>query len=201
VRGPIARGIHLALALVSGGIAGGLVGGFGAESAPLRAVSVVVAAVLAALPRMVEADDLVAHALESVAREVDEPARRALFSGAGLRRHADDALLDGATARTVRGTWRALGRLAEARLRVQRARIVRPAPPKAAEPTTSPSDAVLAMLDTRIAEHVTALARAYAAVDTARAAELGLDDAALRTVESAGDALDHVSRAMIDVQP
>jgi hypothetical protein len=57
------------------------------------------------------------------------------------------------------------------------------------------------MLDARLAEHVTALARAYAAVDTARAAELGLDDVALRTVESAGEALDHVSRAMIEVQP
>jgi len=34
-----------------------------------------------------------------------------------------------------------------------------------------------------------------------RAAELGLDDAALRTAESAGEALDHVSRAIVDVQP
>jgi hypothetical protein len=95
-------------------------------------------------------------------------------------------------------------RLAEARQRVQRARGVRAAPtrtrPGSGDQVASPSDAVLAMLDVRLSEHVTALARAYVAVDRARAAELGLDDVALRTVESAGDALDTVSRAMIDVE-
>ncbi len=135
-------------------------------------------------------------------REVDPPAKGTLLAGADLRRNADDALLDRATSRTVRHTWRALVRLAEARLRVQRARVARTSPSTdgRASPTESPTDAVLSMLDARIAEHVAALARAYAAVDTARAAELGLDDVALRTVESAGEALDHVSRAMIDVQ-
>ena len=196
------RAMHLGLAVIAGALAGGLVESFGRSSIALRVVAVVVASVLASLPRIIEADDLVAHALEAVAREVDEPARRTLLTGADLRRHADDALLDRATSRTVRGTWRALARLADARLRVQRARVVRVAPPKSGDrDVPSPSDAVLAMLDTRIAEHIAALARAYAAVDTARAAELGLDDVALRTVESAGDALDHVSRAMIDVQP
>ena len=34
----------------------------------------------------------------------------------------------------------------------------------------------------------------------ASAAELGLDDVALRTVESAGETLDHVSRAIVDVE-
>ena len=90
-------------------------------------------------------------------------------------------------------------KLAEARLRVERARAVR-ASSRAADAAGSPSDAVLAMLDRRIAEHVAALARAYAAVDTARAAELGLDDVALRTVESAGETLDHTSRAMLDTE-
>jgi hypothetical protein len=196
------RAAHLVLAMVAGGIAGGIVESFGRASIALRLVAIGVASVLATLPRVIEADDLTAHALEGVAREVDEPARATLFSGADLRRHADDALLDRTTSKTVRGTWKALVRLAEARLRVQRARVVRVAPPKSGDrEAPSPSEAVLAMLDTRLAEHVTALARAYAAVDTARAAELGLDDVALRTVESAGEALDHVSRAMIDVGP
>ena len=42
---------------------------------------------------------------------------------------------------------------------------------------------------------------AAVAIDTVRAAELGLDDAALRTAESAGEALEHVSRAIVDVEP
>jgi hypothetical protein len=202
VRGRGARAVHFALALVSGAIAGGLVATFGGASLALRVVAVIVASVLAATPQLVEADDLTAHALESVARDVDEPARRTLLTGADLRRQADDALLDRATSRTVKGTWRALLRLAEARQRVQRARVVRaaPTPRGSGDQVASPSDAVLAMLDVRLSEHVTALARAYVAVDTARAAELGLDDVALRTVESAGDALDTVSRAMIDVE-
>jgi hypothetical protein len=161
----------------------------------VRAVAIVVAAVLASLPRIVEADDLVAHALDAVSREVDEPAKGALAAGAELRRNADDALLDRPTSRTVRHTWRALSRLAEARLRVQLSRAVRVTPKGGA------TDAVLTMLDARIAEHVAALARAYSAVDTVRAAELGLDDAALRTAESAGEALEHVSRAIVDVEP
>ena len=195
VHGWRARGVHVGLAFLAGGIAGGLTASFADATLALRAVAVVVAAVLASLPRIVEADDLLAHGLEAVAREVDEPANGALAAGADLRRNADDALLDRPTARTVRRTWHALARLAEARLRVQRSRAVRVGQKSGA------TDAVLTMLDARIAEHVAALARAYAAVDTVRAAELGLDDAALRTAESAGEALEHVSRAIVDVEP
>jgi len=196
VRGGRARAVHVVLAILAGAIAGGLLASFTGATLPVRVVAVVVAAVLvASLPHLIEADDLVASALDDASREVDEPAKGELSAGADLRRSADDALLDRPTARTVRGTWRALSRLAEARLRVQRSRAVRAAPNGGA------TDAVLAMLDARITEHVAALARAYSAVDTVRAAELGLDDAALRTAESAGEALDDVSRAIVDVQP
>jgi hypothetical protein len=197
VRGRGARAVHLGLALFAGGIAGGLTASFAGASLAVRIVAVVVAAVLASLPRLVEADDLVSHALDAVAREVDEPAKGALAAGADLRRSADDGLLDRSTARTVRRTWNALSRLAEARLRVHRSRAVR----AGAGQKSGATDAVLTMLDARITEHVAALARAYAAVDTVRAAELGLDDAALRTAESAGEALEHVSRAIVDVEP
>jgi hypothetical protein len=54
------------------------------------------------------------------------------------------------------------------------------------------------MVDTKIADHVTALSRAYTAVDTVHAAELGLDDAALKNVEVAGESLDEASRAIVD---
>jgi len=202
VRTLAARAAHLAVAVLAGAIAAEGVASFSDAALPVRAVAVVVAAVLAALPALIEADDLVAHALEGVGREVTGPSRGALLAGAELRRNAEDALLDRATSRMVRPTWRALVRLGEARLRVQRARTVRssPAASPGNETGRSPSDAVLAMLDGRIASHVAALARAYAAVDTARAAELGMDDVALRTTESAGEALEHVSRAMVDVE-
>jgi hypothetical protein len=118
-----------------------------------------------------------------------------LAAGADLRRNADDALLDRPTSRAVRRTWRALVRLGEARLRVQRSREGRSVRSRGA------ADGVLAMLDERISDHVAAIARAYSAVDTVRAAELGLDDAALRAAESAGEALDQVSSAIIDVRP
>jgi len=194
VRGRPARLAHVGVALVAGALAGTLASAYASGGLVLRAVAVVVAAVLASLPLLVDADDLVAHALDAIAALVDDPARAALREGATLRRDADDALLDPPTARIARRTWASLLRLAEARLRLQRARAARPAHP-------SPTDAVLTMVDGRIAEHVAALGRAYTAIDTARAAELGLDDAALRSAESVGESLEEVSRAIIDVQP
>lgn len=83
-------------------------------------------------------------------------------------------------------------RLAEVRVRLERTRGVRPA--------TSPADQVVEMVDQRIKDHVVALGRAYSAVDTAKAAEIGLDDAALRNVETMGDSLEDVSRAMVEVK-
>ena len=56
------------------------------------------------------------------------------------------------------------------------------------------------MVDQRIAEHVSVLGKAIAAVDTARAAALGLDDATLRSVDAMGDSLEDESRAMIEVK-
>ena len=97
-------------------------------------------------------------------------------------------------------------RLAEARLRLERGNR-RAGSLVAAQPTRvdageapSPADAVRKMVDQRIADHVTALARAYTATDTAHAAELGLDDAAVRSVEAAGETLEDVSRACVEVK-
>ena len=50
----------------------------------------------------------------------------------------------------------------------------------------------------RIAEHVAALSRAYTAAGAAKAAALSLDDAALRTVQTTGQALEEVSQAIVD---
>ncbi len=72
----------------------------------------------------------------------------------------------------------------------------------AAPPAQSKSaaDAVLGMVDQRIAEHVSVLARAIAAVDTISAARIGIDDSALKNVESMGESLDEVSRAIVEVR-
>jgi len=58
--------------------------------------------------------------------------------------------------------------------------------------------AVLARLDARIAEHVATLARAYTAADTAHAAEVSLDDGALRAVETTGESLEQMTEAICD---
>lgn len=211
IRSRTARAVHVLVALVGGGLAGSLSTSFNASSIPVMLVAVVVAAVLAALPLLVEADDPVAHALDSAAAEVSEPARSALTQGAELRRQAEEIPLDRAAQDRVKKTWQSLLRLAEARVRLERSRpktLVRIgdiAPVSAsaggvalAQP--SAADAVLGMVDQRLTEHVTVLSKAYTAVDTARAAAVGLDDADLRTVDSMGDSLEDVSRAMVEVK-
>ncbi len=215
IRSRTARAVHIVVALVAGAIGGSLSTAFngGGGSLPVTLVAIVVAAVLAALPLLVEADDPIAHALEGAARDVSEPARSALVSGAELRRNAQEVPLDRATQLRVRKTWGALLRLAEARVRLERSRpkllvrIAELAPVSApgealalpaAQPTAA--DAVLGMVDQRIQDHVTVLAKAYTAVDTARAAAVGIDDAELRTIDTIGDSLEDVSRAMVEVK-
>jgi MFS family permease len=227
IRSRTARAVHVLVALVGGGLAGTLSTSFNASSLPVMAVAILVAAVLSALPLLVDADDPVAHALDQAAAAVGEPARAALASGAELRRNAEEVRLDRATQARVRKTWGSLLRLAEARVRLERSRrdqaLVRigelaaaslAVPASQAAPGSSSStssalvaaapasaaDAVLAMVDQRLVEHVTVLAKAYTAVDTARAAAIGLEDADLRTVDSMGDSLEDVSRAMVEVK-
>ena len=220
IRSRTARAVHVLVALVGGALAGTLSTSFSASSLPVMAVATLVAAVLSALPLLVEADDPIAHALDQAAASVTQPARSALLQGAELRRNAAEVPLDRATEGRVRKTWKSLLRLAEARVRLERSRprtLVRiAASAPAASPQlslaleapsstaliapTSAADAVLEMVDQRLAEHVTVLAKAYTAVDTARAAAIGLEDTDLRTVDSLGDSLEDESRAMIEVK-
>jgi MFS family permease len=222
IRSRTARAVHVMIALVGGALAGTLSTSFGTSSIPVMAVAMLVAAVLSALPLLVEADDPVAHALDQAASSVGQPARSALLQGAELRRNAAEVPLDRATETRVRKTWQSLLRLAEARVRLERSRpktlvrIAEMAPVSVASPQltlaleapvskslalpTSAADAVLDMVDQRLAEHVTVLAKAYTAVDTARAAAIGLEDADLRTVDSLGDSLEDESRAMVEVK-
>lgn len=201
VRSRNGKALHVGLALVAGALAGSLANAFVMATMPVFAVSVVVGAVLAALPLLVEADDPVAHALDEAASLVSEPARAALREGAELRRSSEDVPLDRATHARVRSTWKALLDLAQARVRLEK-RVQQPlGRPRVAEADgKSAADAVLGMIDQRIQEHVEVLERALTAVDTARAAALGLDDAALAPVAQMGDSLEEVSRAMVEVK-
>src|SRR5204862_3078768 len=130
-------------------------------SIPVFAVAVLVAAVLAALPLLVEADDPLAHALTEAAGLVNEPARQSLLDGAELRRNAHEVPLDRATFTRVKTTWQSLLRLAEARVRLERSRpqallriAARSAPDvEGPPPPVSAANAVLTMVDQRIAEH------------------------------------------------
>ncbi|MDF2693875.1 MAG: hypothetical protein K0S65_2258, partial [Labilithrix sp.] len=122
VRSRTARAVHVLVALVGGGFAGALSNAYTTASLPVFAVAAVVAAVLAALPLLVEADDPVAHVLEQSAALVSEPAKRSLLDGAELRRNAEEVPLDRATRARVKTTWQSLLRLAEARIRLERTR-------------------------------------------------------------------------------
>jgi len=204
VRTPLARAAHVGVAVVGGALAGILSAAYATSSTAVQGVSVLVASVLVALPLLIDADDPIAHALEGSAALLRDPSASTLREGAALRRHAEDALVDRDTQKGVSRTWRALLKLAEARVRLERMRAARPvgvrveasSGPKVASAT----DAVVTMIDQKIADHVAALTRAYTAVDTARAAELGLDDAAARGVDAVGETLEDVSRAIVEVK-
>ncbi len=195
-KGP--RGLHLLGAIVVGAVAASLAQSFVGAIPALRAVAVIVAAVLVALPLLIDADDPVAHALEAAASDLTGPVAASLATGAELRRTVDEDLLDRPMTAPVRQTWISLLKLADARTRLARSR---PAPPPSGvgeAALRSPALAVVERLDARIADHVAVLTRAYAAVSTAKAAEASLDDAALRGVEMAGESFEHVSQAMVD---
>lgn len=179
---------HLGVALGAGALAGTIGVSYASASLGVRGVAVVVAAVLAALPLLIDADDAVAHELDRAAAIVSDPARAKLREGAELRRQAGEELLDARSARQVKRTWRALVRLAEARCKLERA----------ATGASSQAERVRALLDDRIAAHVAVLSRAYLAVDAARGAEATIDDAALRSVQSVGESLEQVSDALVE---
>jgi hypothetical protein len=187
VRDKNSRIVHLLLAAGAGGVAGYLALHYAGSEILVRAVVVIVAAVLATAPLMIPADDALAHALDDLAGTVDAPAAAQLSAAAELRRSVDESLLDPASARDARRAWKSLLRLGRARSRLigQRALNER-------------AQAVVRRLDQRIADHVGSLTRMYTAADAASAAGVSLDDGALESVESAGETLDEVSKAMME---
>ena len=199
VRDRRARVLHLGIALGAGALAGSASAAYLYAPLSLRAVAVIVAAVLVALPLLIEADDPLAHALDAAATEIQGPAQVSLREGAELRRTVDAQRLDRAAAAQVDQTWETLLRLAETRVQLERGML---APQAARAPKekarATPAEAVLAKVDARIGDHVAALTRAYLAVDAARAAALSLDDGALRRTDAMGEDLEQVSRAIVE---
>jgi MFS family permease len=193
VRGKTARAVHAGMSIVAGALSGALATAFVSASPAVRGVAVVMAAVLAGLPLLVDADDPIAHALDGLAALASGSAQASLREGAELRRTSRDVPLDRPTHRRVQSTWRALLRLGQVRVRLERAKSVR-------SESASPASDVVEMVDQRIKEHVIALGRAYSAVDTAKAAEVGLDDAALKSVETVGSALEDAAEAMVSMK-
>ena len=191
------RGLHVGLALGTGAAAAGLVGAFAHAGFATQLVSFAVAAVAVGLPLLIEADDAVAHALDAAATKLPGATSAALREGAELRRTSSEVSPARAAAKQIRKTWRSLVRLAEARARIERR--ARVAGDAAVTPRPS-AEAVRALLNQRIVEHVGALTRAYGAADTASAAHVGLDDAALRAVEHVGERLEELSEAMVETR-
>ncbi|MCL2778777.1 MAG: hypothetical protein FWD73_12315 [Polyangiaceae bacterium] len=192
IRTPQMRALHMLFACVAGALSGSLSTAFASSSFAIAAVAVVVGAVVCALPLLVPADDPVAHALDVTSQSLSGPARELLSNGAELRRIASGIPLDRNIDASVTATWRSLLRLAEARARLEHTLVQLP--------SGSGKRVVLGAVDQRIEEHVSVLTRAYAAVDSASAASIALDDVAQKDVEAASDSLEEVSRALVAVR-
>ena len=190
IRGNVPRAVHVLLSLVAGGMSGAITAMYVNAQPLVYGVACATAAVISGLPLLIDADHPVAHALDLVASDLPSPVRASLREGATLLRESADIPLDPAVERDVQTTWKSLLRLAQSRAKVEthaRARAGKHV------------QGVVAMLDKRIAEHVSLLSRATIATDTANAARLGMDDTALKSVKSAGLALEATGEAMIDV--
>ncbi len=192
VRTPQGKLLHVGAAFGAGALAGTVAFAYGSAALAVHGVAVVVAAVLAALPQLIDSDDPLAHSLDGASRLVTDPAKGALRDAAELRRQAQDIPIEDEARKVVQRTWRALEGLADVRVRLERT--------KQSEGANKTAGAISEMIDAKLKDHVAALGRAYTAADTKRAAAVGLDDAALKSVDAASESMEAVSRAMIDVE-
>ncbi len=190
IRGNIPRAVHVLLTLIAGGMSGAITAMYVNAQPLVYGVACATAAVVAGLPLLIDADHPVAHALDLVASDLPADVRASLREGATILRESADIPLDPEVEKDVQTTWKSLLKLAQARAKVEthtRARAGKHV------------QGVVAMLDRRIAEHVSLLSRAITATDTANAARLGMDDSALKSVKSAGLALEATGEAMVDI--
>ena len=191
VRGNIPRAAHVLLSLIAGGMSGAITAMYVGAPTLVFAVACATAAVIAALPLLIDADHPVAHMLDLIAAELPTDVRKSLQEGASLFRETRDLPLDASVTKEVHTAWISLQKLAQARAKIE---------PHARLRSGKHVQGVVAMLDKRIVDHVALLSRAITATDTASAARLGLDDRALRNVESASLVLEANNDAMVDVE-
>jgi hypothetical protein len=187
VRGRREQGLHLVLALIGGALSASLCAHYLDVSFSTRGVAYSLVAVLVMLPFVLEADDPLAHELQNLGAELGGEVGELLRTGAGLRRDGDSGLLDKSTRREVRASWTSLIGVTRARARIETNRA-----------RSAHRLALIARLDGRIEQHVTALGRTFTAAQEVRAAEASLDDVALRNVETSGESLEQISRALVD---
>ncbi len=181
--------LHVGAAFGAGALAGTVATAYGTAASAVHVVAVVVSAVLVTLPQLIDADDPLAHSLEGASKLVEGPAKGSLRDGAELRRQATDIPLDDDAQKLVGNTWTALDKLADVRVRLERTK----------RDGNKTSGAIAEMIDGKIRDHVAALGRVYTAADTKRAATVGLDDLALKNVETASASMDDVSEALAEV--
>lgn len=188
IRSNVGKGLHIGLALVGGLLGGFVVQMYLHESPLVFAIASSVAVAAAGLPLLVDADDPVAHHLTQLAAGAGEPAKAGLLRAAELRRAAREISFDTNTDKDVGTIFRALGRLGEARTKLQ-----------GSATSNQTAKGVLGMLDAKIAQSVAALEKTLTATLAVSAAEAAKDDGALANVEARGAGIEEATQLLAEL--
>ncbi|MEI8254597.1 MAG: hypothetical protein WCJ30_02890 [Deltaproteobacteria bacterium] len=175
------RGIAMLTALASGAASAAVVTHFAGAPIAIRAAAALVGGVIASLALLVPADDGVAWSLVHYAGEMPEAPRAVLLRAVALRRRVEGEIegLGTNARRRLDRAWTSLEATTRSRLLAR--------------------GATADVLDRRIASHVDALERAYAAADERFARTAGLDDKALHGVRLEADAMAAEASALAEV--
>lgn len=188
IRANAGKGVHLALAVAGGALAGTIAESYAGAAFAVHTVASLVALAAVGLPLLVDADDHVAYHLAQLAEGVHEPAKAGLLRAANLRRATHDVELDASTTQDVDKTFHSLSRLGEARAKLQ-----------ASAQNNATAKGVLGMLDAKIEQSVAALEKALTATMAVRAAEAAKDDGAAANVEAKGSGLEEATKLLAEL--
>lgn len=177
----VAGVVALAAAFLTGGGATWIVWSYADAGWVLRGSSVIVAALLTAVPLLVAVDDRLAHRLRSLAGRSAGVLRLRLLRGVVLRRRHLDA-----DYRLSRGTRRRLERAYRALISTAASRI-------------DSSASQHQVLDRRIDAYVSSLTRASRAAARAHALSTGIDDAILAELRLEREDLEAKAEALAEV--
>jgi hypothetical protein len=183
-RNALLRGSHVLAALAGGGVASAIAQSFDHGRIAVQGAAVLVAGIVAAGAMAFPSDDAVGFALAQLAPELPDETRPHVLRALALRRslaHDEDPGVSRRGRDRLERAWHALVEAARARLFAQ--------------------GNSAALLETRIASHVDALERVYAAAGERQARVVGLDDKALTAARLEGDALLAEASALAEVDP